>query len=73
MDRGGDRDLLSSGFFDGGHDHLYNKRMTANDSSRKTAMERETVSEQGRYYFHSNAFSHAGVMFHRPRQDSSVI
>lgn len=33
MDRGEDRDLLSSGFFDGSHDHLYNKRLMANDSN----------------------------------------
>lgn len=47
MDRGEDRGLLSSGFFDGSHDHLYYKRMIANDSSRKRATERERVSEGG--------------------------
>lgn len=40
MDRGGDRDLLSSGFFDGSHDHLYNKRLIANDSNKKREWER---------------------------------
>lgn len=35
MDRGEDRDLLSSGFFDGNNDRLHNKRLIANDSSRK--------------------------------------
>lgn len=73
MDRGEDRDLLSSGIFDGSPDHLYNKRLIANDSNRKR--DRERGRERGeRYYFHSDAFSHTGVMFHRPRQqDSSVI
>lgn len=47
MDRGENRDLLSSGFFDGSHDHLYYKRMIANDSSRKRATKRERVSEGG--------------------------
>lgn len=35
MDRGEDRDFLSSGFFDGSHGCLYNKRLIANDSNRK--------------------------------------
>lgn len=34
-DRGEDRDVLSSGFFDGSHGCLYNKRLIANDSNRK--------------------------------------
>lgn len=69
MDRGEDRDLLSSGFFDGSHDCLYNKRLIANDSNKKREGERGE-----RYYFHSDAFSHTGVMFGRPRQqDLSVI
>lgn len=45
MDRGEDRDLLSSGFFDGNNDHLHNKRLIANDSSRKR--EREWAREEG--------------------------
>lgn len=40
MDRGEDRDLLSSGFFDGSHDRLYNKRLIANDSNKKREGER---------------------------------
>lgn len=59
MDRGEDRDFLSSGFFDGSHDRLYNKRLIAIDSNRKR--------ERERCYFHSNAFSHTGVMFARTR------
>lgn len=35
MDRGEDRDLLSSAVFDGSHDRLHNKRLMANDSKRK--------------------------------------
>lgn len=83
MDRGEDRDLLSSGIFDGSHDRLYNKRLMANDSSRKRQREREGVGdgETGgagwvggeRYYFHSDAFSHTGVMFCRPRQQAQSV
>lgn len=40
MNRGEDRDLLSSGFFDGSHDRLYNKRLIANDSNKKREGER---------------------------------
>lgn len=70
MDRGEDRDLLSSGFFDGTHDRPYNKRIMANDSRRKRSRE----SERGRSDFHWGAFSHTGVMFARPRkQGLSVI
>ncbi len=47
MDRGEDRDLLSSGFFDGSHDHLYNKRLIANDSNRKRERERGREREGG--------------------------
>lgn len=35
MDRGEERDLLSSVVFDGSHDRLCNKRLMANDSKRK--------------------------------------
>lgn len=54
------------------------KRLMVNDSNRKSKRERETGRERRergeRYYFHSDAFSHTGVMFCRPRQqDSSVI
>lgn len=45
MDTGEDRDLLSSGFFDGNNDRLHNKRLIANDSSRKR--EGEWVREEG--------------------------
>lgn len=45
MDRGEDRDLLSSGFFDGNNDRLHNKRLMANDSSRKG--EGEWMREEG--------------------------
>lgn len=51
MDRGEDRDLLSSGFFDGSHDRLYNKRLMANDSYRKRERECE-----GEIFLHSDAF-----------------
>lgn len=59
MGRGEDRDLLSSGFFDGNNDRPHNKRLTANDSSRKR--------EGGGYQSHSGVLSHTGVMFRRPR------
>lgn len=41
MDRGEDRDLLSSGFFDGSHDRLYNKRKIGTDGEKKKAGESE--------------------------------
>lgn len=47
MDRGEDRELLSSGFFDGNNDRLHNKRLIANDSSRKRKREGEWVREEG--------------------------
>lgn len=43
MDRGEDRDLLSSGFFDSSHDHLYNKRMMGNKSKNNRGRESEGV------------------------------
>lgn len=64
MDRGEHRDLLSSGVFDGSRDRLYNKRLMAGDSSRKR--------ERERYCFHSDAFSHTGVMFGSPRNTGHV-
>lgn len=44
MDRGEDRDLLSSGFFDGNNDRLHNKRLMANNGSKR---EEEWVREEG--------------------------
>lgn len=35
MDRGEDRDFLSSGFFDGNNDRLHNKRLMANNGSKR--------------------------------------
>lgn len=45
MDRGEDRDLLSSGFFDSNSDCLHNKRLIANDSGRQRGG--ELVKEEG--------------------------
>lgn len=35
MGKGEDRDLLSSGFFDGNNDRLHNKRLMANNGSKR--------------------------------------
>lgn len=67
MDRGDDRDLLSSGVFDGCCDHFCNKSLTA------TATEREANRGRGAIFFcYSDAFSLTGVMFGRDEDNSSV-
>lgn len=45
MDRGEDRDLLSSGFFYGNNNRLHNKRLMSDDGGRKG--EGEWVREEG--------------------------
>lgn len=45
MDRGEDRDLLSSGFFDGSHDRLYNKKT---DGQRQQQKEQEKEGDRER-------------------------
>lgn len=65
MDRGEDRDLLSSAFFDGSNDRLYNKRT---DIQQENNRGRESDQEVGGSDFHWDAFRYTGVKFARPRQ-----
>lgn len=71
MDRGEDRDLLSSGVFDGSHDRLYNKSLMGNDSKRKRDGKKRGRTEGGAH-FHSDAFGRTGVMFGRDRDNKIV-
>lgn len=75
MDRGEERDLLSSGVFDGSHHRLYNKRVMANDSKRKRDGKKWGTTErvgEGGAHFHSDAFSRTGVMFGRDGDNKIV-
>lgn len=73
MDRGEDRDLLSSAVFDGSHDRLHNKRLMANDSKRKRDGKRwRRGREGGGVHFHSGAFSRTGVMFGRDHKTTRL-
>lgn len=72
MDRGEDRDLLSSGVFDGSHHRLYNKRLMANDSKRKRDGKKRGRVGVGGFWGVGGAFSCTGVMFGRDRDNKIV-